>query len=112
MSYRKKTQIIQYGLLYVMLLIPGSCAVSRYLNTTILYGVVCGAYFLLLLFSKKYRDAYIPWFCVLLLLATITIRAKTNGVGPLSFLENISMLIITYIAIAFDKQWFLRDLSK
>ena len=112
MSYRKKTQIIQYGLLYVMLLIPGSCAVSRYLNTTILYGVVCGAYFLLLLFSKKYRDAYIPWFCVLLLLATITIRAKTNGVGPLSFLENISMLIITYIAIAFDKQWFLTRFVK
>ncbi|MBT1177149.1 hypothetical protein JS532_06155 [Bifidobacterium callimiconis] len=103
----KKTPLMQYALLYLMLLIPGSCAVSRYLNATVLYGVVVMLYLLLMIINSGYRNIYIPIFVSLLAVATIVIRAKTGGVGPLSFLENAAMLIIVYIAAAVDKKAFL-----
>ena len=39
-----KTKTLQYAWLYLMLLIPGSCAMSRYLNTTLVYGVIIAIY--------------------------------------------------------------------
>ena len=102
-----KTKTLQYAWLYLMLLIPGSCAMSRYLNTTLVYGVIIAIYALLALLSAKYRNVYVLSFCLLLALATIVIRLKTGGVGPLSFLSNAAMLVVTYIAMTIDRRMFL-----
>lgn len=102
-----KTKTFQYAWLYLMLLIPGSCAMSRYLNTTLVYGVIIAIYALLALLSAKYRNVYVLSFCLLLALATIVIRLKTGGVGPLTFLSNAAMLVVTYIAMTIDRRMFL-----
>lgn len=102
-----KTKTFQYAWLYLMLLIPGSCAMSRYLNTTLVYGVIIAIYALLALLSAKYRNVYVLSFCLLLALATIVIRLKTGGVGPLTFLSNAAMLVVTYIAMTIDRGMFL-----
>ncbi|TPF78521.1 MULTISPECIES: hypothetical protein [unclassified Bifidobacterium] len=103
----EKNKIIQYIWLYLMLLIPGSSAMSRYLNTTLVYGAVVGIYVFLMLLSAKYRNVYVLLFCILLVLATLIIRAKTGGVGPLTLLSNTAMLVVVYIAICIDKCMFL-----
>lgn len=108
-----KKASLQYILLYLLLLIPGSCAIARYLNETIVYCIILALYSIFFLLDKRYRSTYVSTFIFALFIITMFIRLKTDGgVGIVSWLRYASVLAITYMAIACDKDNFLNRFIK
>ena len=108
-----KKASLQYILLYLMLLIPGSCAVAKYLNEAMVYYIILALYGILFLLNKKFRSTYVLISVFVLLIITIFVRLKTDGgVGIVSWLRYASIIAITYMAVACDKENFLMRFIK
>lgn len=105
----QKSAIPQYFLIYVMLLLPGSCAVARYLNETAVYTVILLLHLLLALIYKKYRSRYVLSFIFFFLAVTLFVRLKTHGgVGIISWLRYAAIFSSIYLAIAINNHFFLK----
>ncbi len=98
--------VAHYLVLYVMLLIPGSCAVAKYLNANMVFVAVLALHVFLILLSPKFRGVYVLFIELLLLVTIMFVRARTGGAGITSWLRFAAILSITYIAIRMDKQMF------
>lgn len=99
--------VAHYLVLYVMLLIPGSCAVAKYLNANMVFMAVLALHALLMLLSPRFRGVYVLFIESLLLITIMFVRARTGGAGITSWLRFAAILSITYIAVRMDKQMFL-----
>lgn len=96
-----------YALLYLLLLIPGSCVISKYLNNTAPFYLVIALHILLLIFSPRFRNTYVLWIEALLLITFMFVRSHSGGAGSMTLLRLIAVLSITYLAIAMNKQMFM-----
>lgn len=102
----KKSAMLQYILIYIMLLVPASCLVAKYLSGNIRFLTV-GIYIVLFCYSKKYRSKYILCSVLFLLGVTLFTRLLNGGAGMTSWLELTNCIVATYLAISCDKENFL-----
>lgn len=99
--------IKHYILIYLMLIIPGSCLFAKFLNNSIKYFVLSGFFGLLIMTKKKYRSKYSLTLVCLLCIFTFLTRLLNGGVGIISLLELVICILCTQIAICYDKEKFL-----
>lgn len=103
----RKSAVIQYFLIYLMLLIPGSCLYAKYLVSDAKYYFLIMFYVLLIVLRRKYRSKYILLFLGLLLSFTIFTRLLNGGAGITSWLQFALCILSTQIAISADIKQFL-----
>ncbi|WP_317414988.1 O-antigen ligase family protein [Thermophilibacter provencensis] len=98
--------ILQYLLIYLMLLVPGSSLMFVY-GGTALYGIMLGCFIFCVLLSCRYRDSYGICLIVLLLINTFVTRSLVGGVGIEAFLGFAACVVCTQMAICCDYKNFL-----
>ncbi|MGQ5427009.1 hypothetical protein ACULPM_08255 [Thermophilibacter sp. ZX-H3] len=98
--------IIQYFLIYIMLLIPGSTFVYITGGSEIYYLLVA-IFSVALLLVKKVRESYGIIFCGVLLISTLLTRALSGGAGIDSWLQLAGCVAITQMAICCNYERFL-----
>lgn len=104
---KKSTAILQYILIYLMLLIPGSCYFAKYLDDNTLSFFVIALCFALFALFPKYRKPYAIVFTAFMLFVVIFTRVYTNGgAGIASFLQFAVCLLSTHMAICCDIENF------
>jgi len=104
----KRSVIVQYLLIYVMYIIPGSCLFAKYLAGNLKYIALLGLYGWLILMKKKYRSAYALYFVVLFFVSTMFTRIYTGGgAGVSALFQFVIGVLSTQIAIYCDKEHFL-----
>lgn len=107
------TALGQYILLYLMLLIPGSCLFAKWLENDIKYYIVLCIYIILFLTKKKYRASYAVIFSFALFIIVVFVRLITNGgVGISVWLQFTVCLCSVQFAICCDKKHFLSRFIK
>lgn len=104
----RKTPIVQYFLIYLMYIIPGSCLFSKYLTGNMKYYALIGLYGWLIIRKKKYRSGYSLRFVILFLISTLFTRVYTGGGAGVGTLFQFWVCVLsTQIAIYADKENFL-----
>ena len=104
----KKTPIVQYFLIYLMYIIPGSCLFAKYLTGNAKYIALLGLYGWLIFKKKKYRSGYSLRFIILFLISTLFTRVYTGGGAGVGTLFQFWVCVLsTQIAIYADKEHFL-----
>ncbi len=104
----KKTPVMQYFLIYLMYIIPGSCLFAKYLTGSMKYYALLGLYGWLIFRKKKYRSGYSLRFIILFLISTLFTRVYTGGGAGVSTLFQFWVCVLsTQIAIYCDKEHFL-----
>ena len=104
----KKTPIVQYFLIYLMYVIPGSCLFAKFLTGNLKYYALVALYGFLIFRKKKYRSGYALRFVILFLVSVLFTRFYTGGGAGVSSLFQFWVCILsTQIAIYCDKEHFL-----
>lgn len=103
----RRRAVLQYLLIYLMLLVPGSSLMFVY-GGTALYGIMLGCFIFCVLLSSRYRDSYGICFITLLLINTFVTRSLVGGVGIEAFLGFAACVVCTQMAICCDYKNFLR----
>ena len=98
--------IVQYVLIYLMLLVPGSTFVLVTANPIIYYALMV-AFLAALLLVKGMRESYGIALCGVLLVSTVLTRALNGGAGIGSWAELAGCVAITQMAICCDYDRFL-----
>ncbi|MDF2544552.1 MAG: Uncharacterized protein K0S47_4270 [Herbinix sp.] len=105
----KISAITQYFLIYIMLLVPGSCLFAKYLTGDQKYYAIIIMYIILYALNKKYRCNYSLIFSILLLIFVVFTRLYTNGgAGISAWFQFVVCIISTQMAISANKREFLR----
>lgn len=107
---KKSTAIMQYILIYIMLLIPGSCFFAVYLQGNSKYIAVLGLFAILFISNKKYRDIkhqYGLIFSVFLLFVIFFVRMLVGGVGVAAWFQYAVCLLCVQFVINCDHKYFL-----
>lgn len=97
---------LQYALIYLMLLVPGSSFALLY-GGRLFYGGVLAAFFLLTVMVRSYRASYGPCFILVLLAITVVVRTLVGGVGVDAWMEFAACIAVTQMAIVVDYRGFL-----
>lgn len=98
--------VVQYALIYLMLLVPGSTFVLVAANPVIYYVLVV-AFLLSLFLVERIRESYGIILCGVLLVSTALTRALNGGAGLDSWVELAGCVAITQMAICCDYGRFL-----
>lgn len=105
----KLSAITQYLLIYIMLIVPGSCLFAKFITGNVKYYAIIIIYVTLYAISKKYRCSYTLIFSFLLLLFVVFTRLYTNGgAGVSAWFQFVVCIVATQMAISADKKEFLR----
>jgi len=103
----KKSTLMQYVLIYIMLIIPGSCLFAKVLTGNIKYICVLGLFAFLFFTRKKYQKPYAILFSGIVLVIVFFQRMLTGGVGISAWMQFAVCLLSTQFAIACNKEAFL-----
>lgn len=111
--YVSKKAILQYLMLYVMLIFCQTHVYRLYIrpNLTVHVGLVI--LFLIIgavNFEKKMKRPF--WICAFFLVAVFFVRFINGGVGIVFWVEMAAKILITYIAILIDPEQFLTRFVK
>lgn len=109
----KLSVFLHYFLIYLMLIIPGSCLFAKYLTGNMKYYVVLAFYAALYISDGKYRKPYTVLFLGFLLAMVVFTRIITNGGAGLStWLQFAVCLSSVHFAILYDREHFLPRLLR
>ena len=104
----KKTPIIQYFLIYLMYVTPGSCLFAKYLKGNMKYYALLGLYGFLFFRKAKYRSGYALRFIILFTISVLFTRIYTGGgAGINSLFQYLVCVLCTQMAIYSDKEHYL-----
>lgn len=103
----KKSAVLQYFLIYLMLIIPGSCLFNKVLLGNVKYYILIALYGFLFIINKKYRKPYAVVFCSVLFLIVGFQRLISGGVGINAWLQFAVCILSVQFAIACDTENFL-----
>ena len=104
----KKTPVLQYFLIYLMYVTPGSCLFAKYLKGNLKYFALLGLYGFLFVKKKKFRSGYAVRFIALFLISILFTRFYTGGGAGISGLfQYVVCVLCTQMAIYCDKEHFL-----
>ena len=103
----RKSMLMQYILIYIMILTPGSCLFAIYWKSDVKYITLLLLYIILFFSNKKYRCKYSILFVLFLLLVTLFTRLLNGGAGISSWIELAICILSTQFAICCDKNKFL-----
>ena len=111
--YVSKKAILQYLMLYVMLIFCQTHVYRLYIRPNLTVHVGLAILFLLIgivNFGKKMKRPF--WMCIFLLAAVFLVRFINGGVGIVFWVEMAVKILITYIAILIDPEQFLTRFVK
>lgn len=107
------SSVFQYFLIYLMLLIPGSCLFAKYFLGDWKYYVLLVFYAALFVSGKKYREGYAPVFALLLLVFVVVTRLITDGGAGLSaWMQFAVCLASVHFAVCCNRRMFLTRFVK
>lgn len=106
-----KNAILQYILLYIMILIPGSCLFQVYLGNE-KYFVILGLYALLFISQRKYRENYGILFVLVLAFLFFIVRFLVGGVGLQVWAQFAVCVLSVQFAISCNSNAFLTRFIK
>ena len=111
--YVSKKAILQYLMLYVMLIFCQTHVYRLYIRPNLTVHVGLAILFLIIgavNFRKKMKRPF--WMCAFLLAAVFFVRFINGGVGIVFWVEMAAKILITYIAILIDPEQFLTRFVK
>ena len=112
MSFRvSKNAILQYILVYIMILIPGSCLFQVYWGNE-KYFVILGLYILLLVAQRKYRVSYGAFFTLILAFLFLGVRLLVGGIGLQVWAQFAVCVLSAQAAISCNPDAFLTRFIK
>lgn len=103
----KRSTCMQYLLIYLMLIIPGSCLFAKVLLGSMKYYILIILYGVLFITKRKYQKMYAIVFCGVLLFIVLFQRLVSGGVGISAWLQFVVCILSTHFAITCDKENFL-----
>lgn len=106
-----KNAILQYILLYIMILIPGSCLFQVYLGNE-KYFVVLGLYAVLFILQRKYRENYGNLLALVLAFLFIMVRFLVGGIGLQVWAQFAVCVLSVQFAISCNPNAFLTRFIK
>lgn len=106
-----KNAILQYILVYIMILIPGSCLFQVYWGYE-KYFVILGLYLLLFIAQRKYRANYGVLFVLVLTFLFLGVRFLVGGVGILVWAQFAVCVLSVQFAISCNPDAFLTRFVK
>lgn len=105
----RKSAVLQYVLIYIMLLVPGSCFFNKYLTGNIKYYVIIAMYCAFAICRRKYRLNYTILFSILLTAFVVFTRIYTDGgTGITALCQFLVCIMVTQMAICSERKLFLR----
>ena len=107
----KKQALLQYLLIYIMFLIPGSCLFQVYLGNE-KYFIILGFFVLLFLTQKKYRINYGILFTLILAILFFVVRIIVGGIGIQVWAQFAVCVLSAQFAISCDPKNFLTRWTK
>ena len=102
-----KSALLQYALIYILLLIPGSCLYQVYLGDY-KYFILLALYIIFALSHPKFRNNYGVIFSLAVLFIVMFTRLFIGGVGLQIMLHLIMCILSVQYAIIVDQKNFLR----
>lgn len=106
-----KNAILQYILLYIMLLIPGSCLFQVYWGYE-KYFVILGLYAFLFISQGKYRETYGILFGLVLAFLFFMVRFLVGGIGLQVWAQFAVCVLSVQFAISCNPNAFLTRFIK
>ena len=95
----KKSTWMQYLLIYLMLIIPGSCLFAKVLLGSMKYYILIALYGVLYITKRKYQKTYAIVFCGVLLFIVLFQRLVSGGVGISAWLQFVVCILSAHFAI-------------
>lgn len=108
----RKSVVIQYLLIYIMLIMSYSCMAIFYANQSILNTVILCFFGILLLKYKRYKNFYVILGIIILFAGVVFQRIQTGGAGISSFLQLAMPVLCANMAICSNKNEFLNRYIK
>lgn len=100
------SSLVHYFLIYLMMLIPGSCLYQVYLGEY-KYYIILGLYAVLAMTNKKYWYNYGILFSIVILAIVLLTRTIIGGVGLQVLLHLIVSVLCVQFAISYNTVRFL-----
>ena len=108
----KKSALIQYALIYLMMIYNGGVLYyaiqgeQPIYNQVISYAIILLGFIAIPFNKKKYSNQYCLYISLILAIGIIVVRYMVGGVGLSVLVEYLSCIMMAFLAVCVDKNMF------
>lgn len=102
----RKDEIIQYLLIYFMLLMNQSVFEQQYIGTAVQAGIVV-CILAIMFIAPRFAEKRTLYFIAFILLFTFVVRLISGGIGITSWFQWASIILVTLVAVRFSTKNFV-----